>query len=116
MPTTVAERRLRALCEARLAVAAADALASTRLEGRLERSVVRVLAGRQVIQAAVTLARPSRRVVGAGAVVDALHSLSMVGLAARGPEHRRGGLTEAATAGALAAAGALMSLDWAPPG
>lgn len=104
---------LGALSGARLALAGADALASARAADRLERSLFEILAGRHVIQLALTLAKPTRQVVAAGAGVDALHSLSMVGLAVASPSHRRGALTDAAVAGGMAAAGALMSVAWA---
>ena len=100
------------LSAARLAVAGADAFASVRAGDRLERSLLEILAGRHVLQLALTLAKPTRRVVAAGAAVDALHSLSMVGLAAASPSHRRGALTDAAVAGGMAAAGSLISVAW----
>jgi len=100
------------LSGARLAVAGADGFASRRTGDRLERSVLEILAGRHFVQLMLTLARPTRRVVAAGATVDALHSLSMVGLAAASPTHRRGAITDAALAGGLAAAGALLSAGW----
>lgn len=101
-----------ALSGVRFALAGLDAFKSTRTGDRLERSVLELLAGRHVLQMAVTLARPSRRIVAAGATVDALHSLSMVGLAAASPVHRRAALADAAVAGGLAAAGVLISLGW----
>jgi hypothetical protein len=73
-----------------------------------------LLAARHVVQATVTLIRPGRKVAAVGAAVDALHSLSMVGLAAASPSHRRGALTEAVVAGGLAAAGAAIALGLAP--
>jgi len=103
---------VKALSGARFALAGVDAFASTRTGDRLERSMLEILAGRQLIQLALTLARPSRKVVAGGAAVDALHSLSMVGLAAASPTHRRGALAEAAVAGGLAASGTLISLGW----
>lgn len=106
------ELPLKALSGVRLALAGFDALASARTGDRLERSMLEILAGRQVIQLGLTIFKPSRRLVAAGAAVDALHSLSMVGLAAASPAHRRGALEDAAVAGALAMAGVLISLAW----
>lgn len=101
-----------ALSAVRLVLAGLDTFKSTRTGDRLERSVLQLLAGRHVVQLVVTMARPSRRIVAAGATVDAMHSLSMVGLAAASPVHRRGALADAAVAGGLAAAGLLISLGW----
>ena len=100
------------LSGARLAVAGADGFASRRTGDRLERSLLELLAGRHFVQLVLTMARPTRKVVAVGATVDALHSLSMVGLAAASPTHRRGAITDAAVAGGLAAAGALLSAGW----
>ena len=100
------------LSGARLAVAGADGFASQRTGDRLERSLLELLAGRHFLQLVLTLAKPTRKVIAAGATVDALHSLSMVGLAAASPRHRRGAITDAAIAGGLAAAGALLSAGW----
>ena len=100
------------LSSARFALAGVDAFASTRSGDRLERSMLEILAGRHLIQMVLTTVKPTRRLLAAGAVVDALHSLSMVGLAAASPTHRRGALTDAAVAGVLAAAGLLISIGW----
>ena len=69
--------------------------------------IVRVLGARLVVQHAVVLAVPERRVVVAGGVVDGLHALSMVPVAVWWPEHRRAALVSAATAVGPAAIGAL---------
>jgi hypothetical protein len=53
------------------------------------RSVVRVLGAREVVQAAVISLRPDRRVLIGAAVVDAMHSTSMILLAAREAKYRR---------------------------
>lgn len=68
------------------------------------RAVVRVLGGRHVVQAAVTLARPDRLTVGGGALVDLGHAASAVLWAALAREHRRPGLTSASAATLLAVA------------
>lgn len=112
MQTPRSRRYVGMLSGARLAVAGADGFVSRRTADRLERSVLEVLAGRHLLQLALTLAKPTRKVVAAGATVDALHSLSMVGLASVSPRHRRGAITDAAVAGGLAAAGALLSAGW----
>ena len=112
MRTPRSRRYVSMLCGARLAVAGADGFASRRTGDRLERSLLRLLAGRHFLQLVLTVAKPTRKVVAAGAAVDALHSLSMVGLAAASPTHRRGAITDAGLAGAFAAAGALLSAGW----
>lgn len=112
MQTPRSRRYVSMLCWTRLAVAGADSFASRRTGDRLERSLLGVLAARHLLQLALTVAKPTRKVVAAGATVDALHSLSMVGLAAASPTHRRGAITDAALAGALATAGGLLSVGW----
>ncbi|SDS97358.1 hypothetical protein [Actinopolymorpha singaporensis] len=72
---------------------------------RHERFAARVLGVRHTVQAgaATALASPSAYRLGAG--VDALHALSMVGLAAVDRRRRRLALTETAIASAMAFAG-----------
>jgi hypothetical protein len=86
---------------------------------RLSRAVVRILGARHLIQAVVSIGPSGRAVRALGAEVDALHSLSMFGLAALNPPHRRDGLIDAVVAGCFAAAGALLTArlppDQAPP-
>jgi hypothetical protein len=67
-------------------------------------SVARVLGARHLVQAVVTVAAPTSRVVGAGAVFDALHGGSQVGLAALSPRWRGVALADAALATLLVAA------------
>jgi hypothetical protein len=69
--------------------------------------IARVLGARLVVQHAVVLARPERRVMAAGAVVDGLHALSMVPVAVWWPEHRRAAVVSAASAAGPAALGLL---------
>lgn len=71
--------------------------------------IARVLGARLVVQHAVVLAVPERRVVAAGGVVDLLHALSMVPVAVLWPEHRRAAVVSAASAAAPAALGLLTS-------
>src|SRR4051794_27846608 len=52
-------------------------------------TVVRVLGARQVLQGALTAWAPTPAVTGLGAVVDALHGMTCVGLAALSPRWRR---------------------------
>ena len=66
-------------------------------------TVVRVLGARQVLQGAVTAWMPTPAVTGLGAVVDALHGATCVGLAALSPRWRRVGLADAVIAAALIA-------------
>jgi hypothetical protein len=69
--------------------------------------VVRVLGARQLAQASLALAFPAGPWLGLGAGVDAMHALSMVGLAATGPRWRRPALVSGLMAAAFAAAGVL---------
>ena len=65
--------------------------------------VARVLAARHLLQGAVVAARPSRRMVAAGAAVDGLHGLSMVALAVVSSTYRRPAATSACVAAGFAA-------------
>jgi hypothetical protein len=56
---------------------------------------VRVLGARHLVQAAVTVAAPSRPVVTMGAVLDGLHASSVVALAAASSRWRRTALADA---------------------
>jgi hypothetical protein len=69
--------------------------------------VVRVLGGRQLVQAGLALAFPSEPLLGLGVGVDAMHALSMVPVAAATPRWRRPALVSGLTAAAFAAAGVL---------
>ena len=69
--------------------------------------IVRVLGARLVTQNLVTLVRPTREVVLAGAVADALHAASMVPARVRWPEHARAIWVSGTTAAASATVGAL---------
>ena len=53
------------------------------------RAIIRVLGAREVVQAAVISLRADRRVLIAATVVDAMHSTSMILLAAREARYRR---------------------------
>jgi hypothetical protein len=66
-------------------------------------AVTRVLGARKAVQNLVVLAAPTRGVVRAGAVVDALHALSMLGAAVHWPAYRRAALASGALAAAAAA-------------
>ena len=63
------------------------------------RVVTRVLGARELVQAVATIAAPLPTVTLAGAVVDALHAASALGLAAVDPQRRRPALINALTAG-----------------
>lgn len=67
--------------------------------------VARVLGARQVIQATITSLRPTRVIMSLGVLVDALHGLSMLGLALIDKRYRRAALTEATLAGTFAGIG-----------
>ncbi|MET9021036.1 hypothetical protein ABZV93_13710 [Actinopolymorpha sp. NPDC004070] len=92
------------MAEATVPDAMALRLADRRLD-RHERLAARVLGIRHTVQAgaATALASPAAYRLGAG--VDALHALSMVGLAAVDRRRRRLALTETAIASAMALAG-----------
>lgn len=68
-------------------------------------AVARVLGARQLVQSAVTAAVPTGSVAGLGALVDALHAGTNVGLAALSPRWRRTALTDAVIAAGFAAFG-----------
>jgi hypothetical protein len=67
-------------------------------------TVARVLGARHLLQAAVTTAAPTPRVVAFGAVVDALHAVQQLTLAVVSPRWRAAALVDTAIAVALAAA------------
>jgi hypothetical protein len=79
------------------------------------RAVVRILGARHLAQAVLTLWRPRRKVLAAGAGIDGCHAASMLALAAADPRLRRAGLTDAAAATAFTAAGAAVA-STRPPG
>jgi hypothetical protein len=70
---------------------------------RLGTTTLRVLGVRELVQSAVTLAAPRPAVVRAGAVIDALHVLSMLPVAVASRRYRRPALTSAAATTAWAA-------------
>jgi hypothetical protein len=70
------------------------------------RAVVRILGARHLAQAVLTMWRPRRTVLAAGAGIDGCHAASMLALAVASPGLRRAGLTDAVAAGAFTATGA----------
>jgi len=60
-------------------------------------------------RAVLTLWRPRRAVLAAGAGIDGCHAVSMLALAAADPVLRRAGIADAATATAFTAAGAAIA-------
>ncbi|MHB1777392.1 MAG: hypothetical protein ACYCU7_15590 [Acidimicrobiales bacterium] len=74
-------------------------------DDRRARGVVRVLGFRHLGQGVLELADRRPGAVGAGAVVDALHSASMAALAVADRRHRRPAALDGARAGSLAAVG-----------
>jgi hypothetical protein len=78
-------------------------------------AVGRVLGARHVAQAVISTACPTGLVLGAGVTADVAHAGSMVILAGLDPDLRPALLTDAAIAGALAAAGGASLRDSAPP-
>jgi hypothetical protein len=79
------------------------------------RAVVRILGARHLAQAALTMWRPRRTVLAAGAGIDGCHAASMLALGVTSPALRRAGLADAVAAGALTAAGAAFA-SARPPG
>jgi hypothetical protein len=67
-------------------------------------TVARVLGARHLLQAAVTTAAPTPRVVAFGTVVDSLHAVQQLTLAVVSPRWRAAALVDTAIAVALAAA------------
>jgi hypothetical protein len=66
--------------------------------------VVRLLGGRMVLQAGAELLRPTPDLALTGALVDATHALSMVGVALISRRYRRGAVISAGIAAASAVA------------
>jgi hypothetical protein len=66
------------------------------------RTAARILAARDLAGAAALTLRPGRRLSLLLASADALHTASMIGLAAASPRYRRPALASAATATVLA--------------
>ncbi len=71
--------------------------------------IARILGVRQLLQALVTVRQPTRRILRAGAAVDALHAATMVAAAAAGVGPRRLTIASAVVAGTFAAAGVSQS-------
>jgi hypothetical protein len=88
-----------------LAPGSAIRVATGRLPSRRARRVARVLGTRHLIQAALTAAAPEPAVLELGGQLDAVHTASMLLLAAVSPAGRRAALTDALAEAALAAAG-----------
>jgi hypothetical protein len=80
-------------------------LATGRPPGRRACQVARVLGARHLIQATLTAIAPRPGVLAAGGQVDAVHTVSMLVLAAVSRGGRRAALADALTEAALAAAG-----------
>ena len=64
--------------------------------------VTRILGARHLVQAMFSGIRPSPEVIAAGVWVDAVHSITAVGLAVVSPHRARGGITDAIVAAAWA--------------
>jgi hypothetical protein len=94
-----------------LAPSPAIRLATGRLPSRRARRVARVLGTRHLIQAALTAAAPGPAVLAVGGQVDAVHTASMLLLAAISRAGRRAALTDALTEAVLAAAGFSASIQ-----
>jgi hypothetical protein len=105
--------QIRALAAIRAGWAGALLFAPERLLGVAGRApvppaavaTIRVLGVRHLLQAAASAAAPNASVMGAGAVVDALHTGTCVGLAALSPHWRRVALLDAAIETLFAASG-----------
>lgn len=79
------------------------------------RLVVRVLGARQLIQAVLSGAAPSRAVLALGVEIDTLHALSMAALAAGDRRWRRAAGVSAISATCFALAGVLAARHTTPP-
>lgn len=64
--------------------------------------VTRMLGARHLVQAMLSGMKPSPDVIAAGVWVDAVHSITAVGLAVLDPRRARGGITDAIVAAAWA--------------
>jgi hypothetical protein len=91
-------------------------LATRRSPSRRTRRVAQVLGARHLIQAALTAVAPRPAVFAVGSQVDAVHTASMVLLAAASRAGRRAALADALTEAALAAAGLSASTGRLRPG
>ena len=80
-------------------------IATCRHPSRRACRVARVLGTRHLIQAALTAAAPGPAVLAMGGQVDAVHTASMLLLAAVSPAERRAALTDALAEAAFAAVG-----------
>jgi hypothetical protein len=80
-------------------------LATGQPPGRRARRIARLLGARHLFQAAVSAFAPAPGVLAAGAGVDALHTASMLMLAAVDRSSRRAALTDALAESLFAAAG-----------
>lgn len=78
--------------------------------------VIRVLGGRQVVQAVATQLRTTPTVLVSGAVVDCLHAASLIALALAKRRWRRAAISEAVLAicGAIVGAAAARALQRRP--
>jgi hypothetical protein len=96
-----------------LVVAPGPAIAMTtgRLPSRRIRRVAQVLGTRHLIQAVLTAIAPQPAVFAIGGQADAVHTASMLLLAAVSRAGRRAALTDALTEAALAAAGFSASIQ-----
>lgn len=89
------------LCRPRLVLELSDAPP----DGRAPVTVARVLGARHLLQAAVTIAIPDRRVVLLGVVADGLHAASDIGVATVDRRWRQAALIDSVLAASFAAAG-----------
>jgi len=80
-------------------------LATGQPSGHRERAIARLLGSRHLVQAAITALAPVPGVLAAGAGVDALHTTSMIMLAAVDRRARRAALTDALAESLFAVAG-----------
>lgn len=76
--------------------------------------IVQVLGARQLLQGVAVMARPGRRLLLGGSVVDVLHAGSMLAAARWWPRYRQPALTSAAVAAGSAVVGGLISRRWGP--
>ena len=104
-PATRAAAAVLGLANLGLVVAPDRVATAVAAPGRPPGWLVRLLGLRVVLQQAVVLSAPTRRVVLAGVVVDGLHAASMLATACCWPRYRRAAAASAVSATASAGLG-----------
>jgi hypothetical protein len=82
---------------------------------KADRRVARVLGARHLVQAVLTARSPSPAVLGLGALVDVLHSASMLALGAANRPMRNAEFADGLIAASFAVAGTALTATSTPP-